>query len=143
LALFAICGVSAWLLARVFPTLSMRGPISLSFAAAFVLLGAVCAVLGVASFRRARTTVNPMKPGTATALVTSGIYRVSRNPMYLGFLFLLLGELAWLANPVTWIIAPVYIFYLDRFQIRPEERALRERFGAAYSTYAAQVRRWI
>jgi protein-S-isoprenylcysteine O-methyltransferase Ste14 len=111
--------------------------------AAAVLLGIICSTLGVGSFRRARTTVNPLRPEAATALVVSGIYRVTRNPMYLGFLFLLLGELVWLGNPIAACVAPAFVVYLTRFQIRPEEAALRERFGLEYSKYAARVRRWL
>ena len=107
------------------------------------LLGVACSVLGVASFRLARTTVNPMTPDATTALVVSGIYRVTRNPMYLGFLLLLLAELVWLSNPVAFLVAPAFVLYLNRFQIGPEEIALRSRFGEAFNSYAAHVRRWI
>ena len=96
-----------------------------------------------ANFRRARTTVNPLQPGAATTLVVSGIYQITRNPMYLGFLFLLLGELAWLAHPVALLTAPAFVLYLNRFQIMPEEHALRECFGTEYLNYADYVGRWI
>jgi protein-S-isoprenylcysteine O-methyltransferase Ste14 len=97
----------------------------------------------VAAFRRARTTVNPLTPDATTALVESGIYRLTRNPMYLGFLLLLLAEIVWLANPVALLAAPAFVLYLNRFQIGPEERALRNRFGAKFQSYSHRVRRWL
>jgi protein-S-isoprenylcysteine O-methyltransferase Ste14 len=84
-----------------------------------------------------------LRPGTATALVVSGVYRITRNPMYLGFLLLLLAEIVWLANPVALLGAPAFVLYLNRFQIGPEEQALHAHFGPEFSNYAARVRRWI
>ena len=143
LAVTLLAGLGAWFLAHAFPALrtdSARLPL---IAAMLGLLGGGCSVLGVISFRRARTTVNPMNPGAATTLVVSGIYRFTRNPMYLGFLFFLLGGLAWLGNPLALIAAPAWVMYLNRFQIVPEERALRARFGAEFIAYAARVPRWL
>lgn len=107
------------------------------------LLGALLALVGVVSFRRARTTVNPMSPASSSALVTSGIYRLTRNPMYLGFLLMLLGWGVWLANAAAFAAVPGFVVYLDRFQIRPEEEALASRFGREFGEYTARVRRWI
>lgn len=145
LVVTATAVVVGWLSARTFPALGLESASNLrgSAAGALVVLGSVCSLLGVASFRRARTTVNPMQPEAATALVVCGLYRVTRNPMYLGFLFLLLGALAWLAHPIALLVAPAFVIYLNRFQIVPEEQALHDRFGREYSNYAARVRRWI
>lgn len=143
LAVAAFAGVLGWVGACLFPALSWESPARLWLAATFGLLGVACSVLGVASFRRARTTVNPLRPDAATTLVASGIYRLTRNPMYLGFLFLLLGEMAWLANPVALLVVPAFVIYLNRFQIGPEENALRGRFGQEYVSYMSGVRRWI
>lgn len=136
-------GALAWGAARAFPALTLAHAARPWLATVFVLAGLACSLSGVVSFRRARTTVNPMQPEAATTLVVAGLYRVTRNPMYLGFLFLLLGEIAWLANPVALVAAPALVLYLNRFQIAPEERALRARFGAEYVAYAARVRRWL
>jgi protein-S-isoprenylcysteine O-methyltransferase Ste14 len=143
LAVTVLAGALGWAVARLFPTLGLEHALRTWLAFGFVLAGVACSVLGVASFRRARTTVNPLQPEAASALVVSGIYRVTRNPMYLGFLALLLGELAWLAHPVALLAAPAFVCYLNRFQILPEEQALRHRFGPEYSLYAARVRRWL
>lgn len=143
LAVTVMTGSLAWAAARVHPEASLEFAARPWLALAFVAAGIACSVLGVASFRRARTTVNPMQPGAATTLVVSGIYRITRNPMYLGFLFLLLGEVVWLAHPLALLAAPAFISYLNEFQIAPEERALRQSFGTEYSVYATHVRRWI
>ena len=143
LAVTATAGILAWIGARNFPTLNVEWSARIWLTAALGIVGATCSLLGVASFRRARTTVNPLHPATSTSLVVSGIYRLTRNPMYLGFLLLLLSEIAWLGNPVALLIVPAFVIYLNRFQISPEETALQTRFGPTYSSYLAQVRRWL
>lgn len=143
LALTFVAGVGAWLCARAMPALRVETSLQLPVAVAFAVLGSAFSLLGVISFRQARTTVNPTTPGAATALVVSGVYRVTRNPMYLGFLCFLLGELVWLGNPVALLTAPAFVIYLNRFQIAPEECALRARFGAEFNTYTTRVRRWL
>jgi len=100
------------------------------------LIGSFFCFSGIVSFKKAQTTVNPLKPETASSLVSSGIYQVSRNPMYVGFVFLLL---AWAALGVI----PVFILFIHRFQIVPEERALTEIFGSEFTSYQSAVRRWL
>ena len=95
------------------------------------------------AFRRARTTVNPLKPDSASALVVEGVYRFTRNPMYVGFALLLLAWAAWLATPVAVLGPALFVTYMTRFQILPEERALRARFDASFDAYCQQVRRWL
>ncbi len=112
-------------------------------AIALVAAGVAVALAGVLAFRRQRTTVNPMAPERATALVAVGIYRASRNPMYLGMLLALAGWAAFLANAAAALLVPAFVAWMTRFQIRPEERALAERFGAPYLAYCAAVRRWL
>ena len=97
----------------------------------------------VLSFRRAHTTVNPMQPSSASSLVTSGIYRYTRNPMYLGMLFVLVGWALYLANVLVFLFLPAFILYMNRFQIEPEERAMTALFGQEFLEYASRVRRWI
>lgn len=115
----------------------------IAIAAAIALLGAVFSVAGVAAFRRARTTLNPMKPEAASSLVTNGIYRFTRNPMYVGLLLVLVGWAAFLCAPWVLVGPAVFVLYMNRFQIAPEERALLSVFGEAYSAYQAKVRRWL
>jgi protein-S-isoprenylcysteine O-methyltransferase Ste14 len=108
-----------------------------------ILTGVIISGLGVASFRRARTTVNPMKPGSASVLVDGGVYRLTRNPMYLGFLVVLLGWAIFLSNLIAFLLLPAFILHMNRFQIEPEEKALTATFGQAFISYKTRVRRWL
>ena len=125
------------------PVVEVPRVIRAAAAIAFALAGIGTAVAGFVAFRRAKTTVNPLKPETSSSLVTSGVYRLTRNPMYVGLALVLLAwavflSCAWaLPGPV------VFILYMNRFQIGPEERVLSGIFGAAYSAYQAKVRRWL
>lgn len=110
---------------------------------ALALVGAGISLAGVLAFRRARTTVDPMHPDAASALVAGGIYRFTRNPMYLGFAVLLLAWGLYLSKLSALAMLALFMLYLTRFQIRPEEAALRQRFGAAFEAYAARVGRWL
>jgi protein-S-isoprenylcysteine O-methyltransferase Ste14 len=114
-----------------------------TLAAALAVLGVAVTGGGLAAFRSARTTVNPMQPEEASALVVRGVYRVTRNPMYLGFLFLLLAWAAYLANIGALLVVAAFVVYMNRFQIAPEERALAALFGAQFEDYKRRVRRWI
>ena len=106
-------------------------------------IGAAFDVAGVIAFRRAKTTVNPMKPEKSTALVVSGIYRITRNPMYVGMVFFLLAWAVFLASPWGLFGPLAFAAYITRFQIKPEERVLAARFGAEFASYQARVRRWL
>lgn len=98
---------------------------------------------GVAAFRRAKTTVNPTKANLASSLVVQGVYRWTRNPMYVGFLLTLLAWAVFLANPVAVLWVVVFVLYITRFQIIPEERVLVSLFGGEYESYKERVRRWV
>ena len=106
-------------------------------------LALLVAIAGALQFRRARTTVNPMKPDTASSLVTGGIYRFTRNPMYLGDALILLAWAVFLSNPITLAGVPLFVAWMNVLQIAPEERALKARFGEAFDLYCSRVRRWI
>ena len=95
------------------------------------------------SFRLAKTTVNPNKPDQASALVTTGVYKISRNPMYVGFAFVLAGWGVWLTSLWALLCVLGFICYLTWFQIIPEERALLKIFGQGYSDYKSRVKRWL
>lgn len=142
-ALMMVTAVLMWLVSLAAPAFDFGFPASVEAAALLALAGAFTCLAGVASFRRAMTTVNPMKPGSASALVVSGVYRYSRNPMYLGFLLILAGWALCLSNALALLWLPAFVLYMDRFQIRPEERALVALFSQEYAEYAARVRRWM
>jgi len=125
------------------PTLSFPVPGRTLVALAFAALGVGSAIAGVIAFRRQHTTVNPLTPGASSAIVTGGIYRVSRNPMYLGFLLVLAGWVVCLSNAGAALFLPAFVAYLTRYQIKPEERALLAKFGSLYTEYMSRVRRWV
>jgi protein-S-isoprenylcysteine O-methyltransferase Ste14 len=118
-------------------------PARLVVALALVLAGALVAAAGVVAFRRHKTTVNPFTPDQSSSLVTMGVYRFSRNPMYLGFLLALAGWAVYLASWPAALWLPAFVLYMNRFQIQPEERALLERFGQQFVTYSKTTRRWL
>jgi len=131
--------LAAWALPALAFPLEARGAI----AAALVLAGVVIASVAFFQFRRAGTTVNPMTPAESALLVTQGIYRFSRNPMYVGDALMLIGWALWLANAAALAAVALFVVYLNRYQIAPEERALGTRYGAAYTEYCRVVRRWL
>lgn len=142
-AVVFLVGLSMWLVRRFAPGFNFDLPFRALVAVACGAAGLGAAALGFAAFRRAKTTVNPMKPGSSSSLVRSGIYRVTRNPMYLGFLAMLMGWFALNANFLGLLALPAFVLYMNRFQIAPEERALRGIFGDDFRAYCAVVRRWI
>ena len=115
----------------------------LTAAIILVVAGVAVGLGGVISFRRARTTVNPLKPETTTALVSTGIYKLTRNPMYLGMLAVLLAWAAYLSSAWALLGPAAFALYITRFQIIPEERALQSLFGDEFAAYARRVRRWL
>lgn len=142
-ALVGAFAAAMWLISVVAPAFQFPLPSRHVLALVLMAGGAGMVLSGVVSFARARTTVNPLKPEAATALVDSGVYRFTRNPMYLGFLLALLGWATFLANALAVLLLPGFVLYMNRFQIVPEERALSARFGLAFSAYKAKVRRWL
>lgn len=106
-------------------------------------LSAVIALLAFASFCIARTTINPLDPSRASSLVTGGIFRITRNPMYLSLLLLLIAYAVRLGSWVEWLGPVLFAAYVTRFQIIPEERILAAKFGAAFLAYKSRTRRWI
>jgi protein-S-isoprenylcysteine O-methyltransferase Ste14 len=138
-----IAAVAIWGLRRAFPEEGVFIPGRRAVYGALLALGLLTIIAGVIAFRRARTTVNPMKPDAASALVTGGIYRFTRNPMYLGFVLILLAVVVFFSNPLGLVPVVFYVAWMDLFQIPPEERALRAQFGEAFDAYCARVRRWL
>lgn len=132
-----------WLAASVSP--SLVAPFAALTVVALVLfaVGVWLIVAARIAFSRHETTFSPVAPGGARELVTHGPYRFSRNPMYAGTLLILLSAAVLLGNPLSAVVAFAYAAYVGRFQIRPEERVMRERFGQAYDAYAVRVRRWV
>lgn len=132
-----------WATARGVPALEFTLPANRILATGLATTGLLSAILGVVSFRRARTTVNPLRPETSSALVVSGIYRLTRNPMYLGMLLVLLGWAAFLTHALALAYPVLFVLLMNRLQIQPEERALTAMFGANFADYQSKVRRWL
>lgn len=132
-----------WLAATCAPGFKLGFPFQPIAAWVIGSSGIIICLLGVTAFKRAETTVNPTKPESCSSLVTSGIYRRTRNPMYLGFLLMLAGWAVAQANLMAFLALPAFVLYLNQFQIQPEERALTTIFGDEFKKYRSSVRRWI
>jgi protein-S-isoprenylcysteine O-methyltransferase Ste14 len=138
-----ILGALMWAVAPMGPRLGLPDGWRDGLAVALVLLGLGIDLYCAIAFWRAKTTVNPLSPQNSSALVISGAYRFSRNPMYVGQALVLAGWMVFLDS--AWGLAgPVlFVLYLNRFQIEPEERVLAQKFGAQFHAYKARVRRWL
>lgn len=143
LALAVAFALAMWLAAAQAPTLAFELPAHRVAAALVASLGAALVLVAGLGFRRAGTTVNPTKPQATTSVVDTGVYRISRNPMYVGFLLVLAGWAAYLSHVLPFLFLPAYVGYMNRFQIAPEERMLAARFGTGYEHYLRRVRRWL
>ncbi len=130
-------------LVRNAPLLPVVVPAGLLLANLLAAAGASAALFGAVSLAAAKTTINPMAPGATSALVVTGIYGLSRNPMYLGVVLVLTGLAVFLADLSAFVFPALFVLYINRFQIGPEERILVGVFGDRYRAYAARVRRWV
>ena len=139
----ALLAALMWGLSQIGPQFTIPAPWREVLAGLLVIVGIAFDLLGILAFRAARTTVNPLKPERSSALVTGGVYRVTRNPMYVGMALLLSGWAIWLSALLPWVGPVLFVLYITRFQIRPEERVLNDIFGEAFSRYADRVRRWL
>lgn len=134
-----ILGALAWFVDG--PALDFFGRTTLAIHAA--ALGLAVEIVAALAFVKRRTTLLPWAPERTETLVTSGLFRFSRNPMYVGQAMLLAAWVLYLGTWIAWLAVPAYVIYMNRFQIGPEERALSALFGADYDAYRARVRRWI
>ena len=138
-----LVAVAMWGISLLTPPIEIPTLVRTTAALALAIVGVAIAVSGMVAFRRARTTVSPHEPEAASSLVTSGVYRFTRNPMYLGLCLVLLAWAFFLSSALALVGPVVFVLYISRFQIVPEERALARIFGTAFSTYEARVRRWL
>lgn len=138
-----IFALAIWAISIGVPGIEITTPMRILAALIVLFVGTGFCLAGVLSFRRAKTTVNPLKPETASSLVSSGIYRISRNPMYVGFALFLVAWTIYLASPWSMVGVLGYVLYMNRFQIAPEERAMTALFGERFVSYKSKVRRWL
>lgn len=107
------------------------------------VVGFACMITGVLHFRSAKTTINPLIPDAASRLVVHGVYQYTRNPMYLGMALLICGALVYFGSLWAWLILPLFVLFIHRFQILPEERALAIKFNDEFVRYCQRTRRWL
>jgi protein-S-isoprenylcysteine O-methyltransferase Ste14 len=139
----ALVAAAMWSVSALGPQFPIATGPKYAAVAILAVAGVAFDLLGLLAFRAFRTTVNPLKPERASAMVTSGVYRVSRNPMYVGMVLLLLAWAVYLSALLPFAGPPSFVLYITRFQIQSEERVLKGIFGEEYSAYAARVRRWL
>jgi protein-S-isoprenylcysteine O-methyltransferase Ste14 len=137
------CGYGAWQLCAAVPGLAFDWPGRVAMAVLVASVGFSFDVVSILRFLAVRTTVNPLTPGKSERLVIDGLYRRTRNPMYVGLLLVLCGLAIHLGNPLALAAPAAFVAYITRFQILPEERMLAAKFGPHYDDYRAAVRRWL
>lgn len=140
-ALLAICAAITVAFANYVPIARFTAPNWLVLLE--LIAGVVFLVPAVFSFVKHKTTISPLSPSEATTLVTSGIFSVTRNPMYVGMLLTLVSVALWFETVGGLISIPLFFIIIDRFQIQVEEQHLIENFGQAYRDYAQRVPRWL
>lgn len=138
-----LCGTLMWWLAKHVPIPMGHTRVAIPVVAVFLLAGVVLDLWAIFTFRRAQTTVNPLSPQFTATIVEAGPYRFTRNPMYLGLACFLFAFAAWLHNAIALVGVLLFMAYITRFQIVPEERILRQKFGTPFDAYCARVRRWL
>ncbi|MEM5469786.1 MAG: methyltransferase family protein [Paracoccaceae bacterium] len=139
----AAAAVIAWALNRFVPIWQFGGAFASSLAWVFGITGAGFLIVALSNFRSNDTTIDPRDPSKAQHLVVTGVYRITRNPMYVSMAFLLAGWCFYLGSIASFLVLPLFVIVINESQIKGEERALLQNFGAEYETYRKQVRRWL
>lgn len=142
-AVFIIAALLMWLVSKYTPAIDLPELVRWLMILAFLLFGAIMGVSGVFSFLKEETNVNPMDPEKVTSLVDTGVYKISRNPMYLALALVLIAFALYLKSLWSLPVVLLFMVYMTRFQIFPEERAMIKLFGEQYLNYMDSVRRWI
>ncbi len=143
LLLCIVCILLMYAMHLLFPFFVAALPlVNLVLLSCFLMAG-YFGLSGTYEFKKAKTTVHPIKMEGVSTIVDSGVYRFTRNPMYLGLLLLLFGYGYWQQNLLSLLLCAGFVAYMNRFQIKPEEDFLEQQFGKAYTEYKARVRRWI
>ena len=143
LAQFLACGALGWGLSRLLPEWSHGSSLWTYAGYGLIAVGITLLAIALLAFARARTTVNPLSPEQAETLVTTGLYRFTRNPMYLAMALILFGGALTLGSIAALAAPAICVVVMTVLQIKPEERALESRFGEAFTAYRGQTRRWL
>lgn len=125
------------------PDFMIRVPFVEFVVSALTLVSGCIGIAGIYEFRKIKTTVNPVKPESATSVVNTGVFAYTRNPMYVALLLLIIALGLWWQHLSVFICGVLFVSYMNRYQIKPEERALERLFGEEYLKYKNRVRRWI
>lgn len=142
-AQFVITAAAMFAVSKIISSLQFSLTGSTALGIGLGVIGLSSGIMGVMQFKKAQTTPNPKEIDKATSLVTGGIYQYTRNPMYLGLTLILLGWALYLSHFLTFILIPIFMMYIARFQIQPEERMMAKKFGKVYQAYVSKVRRWL
>lgn len=132
-----------WFLNQSVPLIRMLESPANRIGLVIIVLAILVDSSSVYLFFKKRTTINPLKPNNTQGLVTSGLYRYSRNPMYVGLLLILFGFALWLGSITPLIALPLFYWLITNMQIKPEEVILEAKFGQEYLDYKKSVRRWL
>jgi protein-S-isoprenylcysteine O-methyltransferase Ste14 len=138
-----IIGSLMWLLNRYFPVAQLIESPWNRVGIAIIIIAGSSDLWSLLLFFKKHTTPNPMKPQNTTGIVTSGLYKFSRNPMYVGLLIILTGYAIWLGSVTPFLLLPLFYWLITQMQIKPEERILQQKFGQEYLDYKNTVRRWL
>ena len=138
-----LLGLLMWLASSLVAPVEVPFGPRVGIALVIASVGLVVGVASIVSFRRAKTTINPTKPTATSSLVTNGTFRFTRNPMYLSLLLYLVAWAVYLSNWLALLFVPVFVLYMNEFQIKPEEQALSSLFDREYAAYKGRVRRWL
>ena len=138
-----ILAAGMWAADRTFASLTLDAGVLAPLALLVFAAGLLLLIASVVSFIKARTSINPLRPANASHLITTGVFSFSRNPIYLADLLLLDAWALWLGNIINVLFILTFLWYIQRFQIVPEEQALQRLFGARYADYCTRVRRWL
>jgi len=107
-----------------------------------ILAASIIGILALYDFHKHKTTFHPHTPEKTSKVVDTGVFSYSRNPMYISLALTLIALGVYLQNYSSFTIVPLFIWYITRFQIIPEERMLDKLFPNDYQAYCQKVRRW-
>ncbi|MBX3630133.1 MAG: isoprenylcysteine carboxylmethyltransferase family protein [Nitrosomonas sp.] len=138
-----LCAAVMWYMARYFPFFTLEFELSPAVSLLVAASGLLLILVSSITFYQHNTTLNPLKPELASTLIRTGPYRYSRNPIYGGFVLILLGWGGYLHNLASMLCVILFVLYMNRFQIIPEEKSLEQKFGAEFEAYKRIVNRWL
>jgi protein-S-isoprenylcysteine O-methyltransferase Ste14 len=136
-------GMVMWLVSSLGGAAEVSFGIRVGTAIVVASIGVAFGFSAMASFLRAKTTMSPIEPSATSSLITHGVYRLTRNPMYLSLVLYLVAWAVYLSNWLALLLVPLFGLYIDRFQIKPEERVLSALYGPEYESYKSRVGRWL